>query len=88
MLICIQCSMKAMVEHQPPPSFDETTEEHRLRVHPDPVETQRERRELEAKLSAWAVTSLQFSLNEGAATDVMDYTRRHAPSGAPPRRDV
>lgn len=49
-LMCIQCSMRAMLKDEPSPTFDETLEEHMRRVHPDPVATQAERRELARKL--------------------------------------
>lgn len=49
--MCIQCAMRAMVEGKEPPVFDEEPAEHAARVHPDPIETLRERRELEAKLA-------------------------------------
>lgn len=46
-LVCIQCSMRAMVKGEPPPSFEETVEAHMARLHPDPVATLRERQEME-----------------------------------------
>lgn len=49
-LVCIHCSLKAMLNGEPPPSFDEEPEEHVARLHPDPVENWKERRELEARL--------------------------------------
>jgi hypothetical protein len=49
--VCIQCSMRAMLNDEPPPTFDETAEEHQRRVHPDLVATQRERIELERQLA-------------------------------------
>jgi hypothetical protein len=49
-VICIQCAMRALLNDEPPPMFDETSEEHRRRVHPDPTVTQIERRDLEARL--------------------------------------
>lgn len=50
--VCIQCAMKAMLLGDPPPAFDEDPEAHRLRVHPDPLATQRERQRLEAQFAA------------------------------------
>ena len=50
--VCIQCAMRAMLNGTPVPAFDESPEEHQAIHHPDPVETLRERRELEAQLSA------------------------------------
>jgi len=50
-LICIQCGMAALLKNETPPTFDETEEEHMRRVHPDPVATQLERRELERQMS-------------------------------------
>lgn len=47
---CIQCAMKAMVDHQIPPTFEESPEEHLRRVHPDPAATQAERKVLEEQL--------------------------------------
>jgi len=52
MLICIQCSLKALLEDKPPPSFDETGEEHLRKYHPDLVITKQERMELERKIIA------------------------------------
>jgi hypothetical protein len=43
--------MRAILNDEPPPTFDETAEEHQRRVHPDPVATQRERIELERQLA-------------------------------------
>lgn len=51
-LICIQCSMKAMLEDKPEPTFEETNAQHMLRCHRDPIATQRERHELERLLTA------------------------------------
>lgn len=55
--ICLQCAMKAMVEHKlqlpaEPVVFDETMAEHIARVHPDLEATRRERQQLEADLRA------------------------------------
>jgi hypothetical protein len=50
--ICIQCSMRALLNDEVAPIFDETDVEHMRRVHPDPVATRNERRELEQKLAA------------------------------------
>lgn len=51
MIICIQCSMRAVLDHKTPPVFDETLEQHMSRCHPDPVATQKERHEMEQKLN-------------------------------------
>lgn len=51
MIVCIQCSMKAMLEDKPTPSFDETTEEHIRKHHPDQNATNREREELNKRLA-------------------------------------
>ena len=56
--VCIQCSMRALVNDEPLPEFDETLEEHRRRVHPDPAATKKERQELERKLAAKARTTV------------------------------
>jgi hypothetical protein len=48
---CIQCAMRAMLDGEPSPVFDETHEEHMRRAHPDPVTTQIERSQLERKLA-------------------------------------
>lgn len=48
--LCVQCSMKALVEGKEPAVFNEEPDEHMRRVHPDPVVTQQERKELERKL--------------------------------------
>lgn len=50
--VCIQCSLKALAEGRTVEFFDEEPEEHRLRVHPDPAATQRERVELEQRVMA------------------------------------
>lgn len=49
-LVCLQCSMKAMLAGEPAPVFDETPEAHMLRCHPDPYQTYRERQMLEQQL--------------------------------------
>jgi hypothetical protein len=49
--MCIQCAMRAMLNDEQPPLFDETPEDHRSRVHPDPAETTRERLVLEEQLA-------------------------------------
>jgi hypothetical protein len=51
MIVCIQCSMRALLDDQPSPAFDETLEAHMARCHPDPVATQQERKELERRLA-------------------------------------
>jgi hypothetical protein len=51
-MICIQCSMKAMLNNEAPPSFDETPEEHVKRCHPDLEAARKERQELMLKLDA------------------------------------
>ncbi len=48
--MCIQCAMRALLEDKPSPTFDETPEEHQLRVHPDLAATRLERQDLENKL--------------------------------------
>jgi hypothetical protein len=51
MTVCIQCSMRALVNNESKaPVFDETPEEHVKRMHPDPIETLRERKALEDAL--------------------------------------
>jgi len=51
--VCIQCHMRAMAAgEKPPPPFDESPEEHLVRVHPDPVETAKERAVLLDRLQA------------------------------------
>lgn len=49
--LCIQCSLKAMLNYEPIPTFEETPEEHQRRVHPDPEATRRERDEMGKELS-------------------------------------
>lgn len=51
MMVCIQCSMRALVKGETPPTFDETAIEHLLRVHPDPDATRAERQELMRQLT-------------------------------------
>jgi hypothetical protein len=48
----MQCSMRALVKGEKPETFDEEPDEHMKRCHPDPVETQRERQELEKQMTA------------------------------------
>jgi hypothetical protein len=43
--------MRAVLNDEPPPSFDETPEEHQRRVHPDLAATRLERRELDRQLA-------------------------------------
>jgi hypothetical protein len=43
--------MKALLDGEPTPVFNESAEEHTRRVHPDPEATQRERAELERQLA-------------------------------------
>lgn len=50
-MICIQCSMRALLKDEAPPSFDETPEEHMKKHHPDMAFNQKERKELERLLS-------------------------------------
>lgn len=49
-MICIQCSLRAFVQGEKSPIFEESREEHMRLFHPDPVATERERIELEEKL--------------------------------------
>lgn len=49
--VCIQCAMAALLKGEPPPSFEESPEDHLRRAHADPVATQDERRALEAALA-------------------------------------
>lgn len=49
-VICIQCSLRALVRGEPVMSFDEDPAVHMQRLHSDPVATERERIELEAQL--------------------------------------
>lgn len=53
MIVCIQCSMRAMLDGKSPPAFDETLEEHMRRCHPDPVATQKERQEMERLMAEY-----------------------------------
>jgi len=50
MIVCIQCSMKALLEGREPPTFEGTQDEHMLKYHPDPAKTEQERKELERQL--------------------------------------
>lgn len=49
--MCLQCAMRAMLDGDAIPTFDETSEEHLRRVHPDPIATKAERLELEQRLA-------------------------------------
>lgn len=50
-LLCVQCALRALVEGQPTPLFEEDNLTHMRLFHPDPQETEREREELEKQLS-------------------------------------
>jgi hypothetical protein len=50
-LVCMQCTLRALVNNQPPPVFNESITDHMVRMHPDPEATQRERIELERRLT-------------------------------------
>jgi hypothetical protein len=51
MLVCIQCAMRAILDGNPPPRFEnEDPIAHMREFHPDPVATQREREEMEREL--------------------------------------
>ena len=50
MIMCVQCTMRALLDDKPPPSFGGTVEEHMAKYHPDPVATKIERLEMEEKL--------------------------------------
>lgn len=47
--ICAHCALKAALAGKAAEPFQEGPEEHLARVHPDPVETQRERDELQQR---------------------------------------
>lgn len=49
-LVCIQCALKALVEGQPPPRFNETPDAHLARVHPNARLSIEERQELIVRL--------------------------------------
>jgi hypothetical protein len=65
--LCIQCTLRAIVDGTVPPVFDETPQEHAARLHADPDATQRERRDLEQRAAARiaALTSGHESGNRG-----------------------
>lgn len=48
-VICIQCSLRALVDGKPAPWFNETIEEHMAKHHTDPQVTRAERIDLEQK---------------------------------------
>jgi hypothetical protein len=48
--LCVQCALKAMVEKREPELFDEEPDVHMRRVHPNPLDTYRERQMLEDAL--------------------------------------
>ncbi len=49
-LICVNCTLRAIVEGREPPKFDHSPEEHLRLYHPDPYAATRERRDLEREL--------------------------------------
>ncbi len=49
--ICIQCSLKAMLDGKDAPIFNEDIEQHMAKHHPDPDETLRQRVELERRIA-------------------------------------
>ena len=50
-VICIQCSLKAILDDAPLPTFEETYAEHMLRCHPNPDKARAERWEIERGLA-------------------------------------
>lgn len=50
--VCLLCSMRAMLAEEPTPLFEETPEQHLVRVHPDFEATVVERADVEKKLLA------------------------------------
>lgn len=55
--MCIQCAMRAILNDEAPPVFDETPEQHQRRVHPDLAATQAERREILGQLAEKQIRS-------------------------------
>lgn len=51
-LLCIHCMLRALLNGQPVPKFEETVGEHLARVHPDLQAAQVERRQMERELEA------------------------------------
>lgn len=49
-LVCLHCCMKAMLADEPPPSFDESPEDHMARLHSDPEQCWKERQDFEVLL--------------------------------------
>lgn len=49
-MICVQCSMKALIDGEALPVFEGSHEDHLRKYHPDPVKTLQERIELEKVL--------------------------------------
>ncbi len=68
-MICVQCALRAFVRGESAPQFDETSEQHMARYHPDPVKTEEERKLLEEQMSAL----LQAAMDEG---DLLDRSSR------------
>ena len=50
--ICIQCSLRAILNDEPLPVFNETEAEHILRCHPNLGKAREERWEIERQLAA------------------------------------
>lgn len=48
--LCLQCAMRALLNGEPAPAFEEEPVDHMKRAHPDPQATIRERQELEDRL--------------------------------------
>lgn len=51
-IMCIQCAMRALLNGEPTPTFDQTAHEHMAQYHPDPEAALKERGELEQRLEA------------------------------------
>lgn len=51
-MICIQCAMRALLDGNPVPQFEDDPVAHMREYHPDPVATQRERDRMEHELHA------------------------------------
>ncbi len=52
-MLCVHCTIRAVVNWEPVTEFNESPSEHLARWHSDPVATEIERQELEKKLDAF-----------------------------------
>lgn len=52
-MMCVHCTLRALVKCESVPTFDETPQEHIDRCHPNAEETERERKALETAMDSY-----------------------------------